>query len=235
MNIKVSEIVASYLDGKNYGAAEYAKTYAVAIWGWRELNWDIVGRVRTVEVCPNHDGTIDIPEDFLNISDFGVANGEGNIASFDRTDDINLCYTDHRESPSNVRGDFRGSGSLDWLNSGSLGVGSYETIGYYKIDAEERKIYVKSNTANDNFLLKYLSYNNVEGEYELNALAAPALKSYIRWQLSLDDRQVGLGEKFSNERMYYNEKRKAKLRIKKLTIQELNKAARESEKLAVKS
>jgi len=238
MNIRVSEIVASYLDGKNLGASEYAKTYATAIWGWRELNWDIVGSVRTKPVCVGSDGCVEIPEDALSIKDFGIANDSDNgqgISSFDKTDDLNLCEPITNSSPSNVRGDFRGDGINYVYDRGSLGLGSYETIGYYMVKMNERKIYVKNNCSSDNYLLKYLSYNTVEGEYEINELAAPALKFYIRWQLSLDDARIGLGEKTNNERMYYNEKRKARLRIKSLTVQQLNKAVRESEKSAIKS
>lgn len=239
MNIKVSEVVASYLDGKNLGASEYAKTYGIAIWGWRELNWDIVGKVMTIPVCLDCDGSFEIPEDALNIQDFGIANNSDSgqsISSYDQTDDLSRCTPSIKPSPSNVRGDFKGDGvATSFYDRGSLGLGSYETIGYYMVKMNERKIYVQDVCGGGDYLLKYLSYNNVEGQYEINELAQAALKMYIRWQLSLDDPRIGLGEKMNNERMYYNEKRKAKLRIKKITIQQLNKSARESEKMAVKS
>lgn len=82
MNIKVSEIVSQFLDENNLGQAEFAKAYRIAIRGWRQLNWDILGSIciEDVELCC--DMTSDLPEGTLSVLDFGLCNGNGGIRPF---------------------------------------------------------------------------------------------------------------------------------------------------------
>lgn len=236
MNIKVSEVVGQYLDLANLGKAEFAKAYRIALRGWRQLNWDIVGTVKRIQVDISQDNTISLPDDFISEINFGESNGNGGIRSYTKVNNFNNeTYRDDLVNPV-------GNGSYNnWNNNayfqGSLGVGSYTDLGFYQINKAEHKIVLDSSYTTQSYLvLEYLSYTGEDcDDYVINELAQEALLSWIDWQFSKGDRRMGLAEKRDKERSWYKEKSDAKLRIKKLTVADMNNAARRSVKLGLKS
>jgi hypothetical protein len=234
MNILVSEVVGQFLDLTNLGKSEYARALRIAVRGWRQLNWDITGQVKTIRLEVNSDKTIFLPEDFLNIADFGIDNGNGGIQSYTRSTNFTSLDRLITSDPSN-----KVSNTKDIYPNGgySYGIGSYNNIGYYNINLKERRIILSpDNTYTGTFVLKYIS--NGAGncdDYEINELAQEALLTWIDWQWSKGDRRMGINEKRDKERQFYNEKSKARLRIKKITKSQMNKNSREAVKMSLKS
>lgn len=241
MNVNITEPIASFLDRHNLGVAEYAKTFAIAIRGWRQLNWDILASVRTVKLNVNSDMTVTLPNDVINVVDVGVDNHNGGIASFTRTTNLNP-YSDFEainEEASNpflgFNNDLRESENV-LTQETSLGVGSYNTIGEYSLNLTQRKIYLQPNSGYNQLVVSYLTYSGHDDcEYYINEQATEALLSFIDWQFHLGDKRIGVQEKRDKERLFYNDKRKAKRRIKQLTTADLNQAVRISVKQGIKS
>lgn len=237
--IKLSEIVAGALDDANLGSAEYAKGYRAAIRGLRELSWDIVGETKTVPVVVNSDKTILYPTDCVKILDFGIADGCGGIASFDKVevltfDDEVVDYEDQYDGDNPING-----GNPLWLYNFpdtlevSLGIGSYTSIGEYKLNEKSRQIIISPRCEYDSFLLKYLSDSKCQDE--VHDMLAPALVAYIRWKTNQAGTRNTVSVQEYNKQEWLREKRLAKLRIKMPSLQQLSKAVRQSVKMAVKS
>ncbi len=239
MNLKLSEVVSQYLDLYNLGKSEYGKAYRVAIRGWRQLNWDITGSIKTVQLSFGADKTVKLPDDFISELDFGVPNGNGGLMSFNKIASFNTDFylnetQDNISYPPNQRLDVYDTNYIP--TAGSLGLGSYNNIGYYQLDTASHCIKLDPSSTASTFILKYLSYTGEDcDDYEINELAQEALLAWIDWQLSKVDKRLGLAEKRDKERHWYAEKANAKLRIKKLTMADLNRSARSSAKMAVKS
>lgn len=235
-NIKISEIVGAFLDQNNLGAAEYAKCYAIAIRGWRELNWDIVGVNKQIRLCVECDNTVSLPDDFISETKVEMDNGCGGSVALTRSNHLNTesISSDLESGLSNVRG--HDSGSLyGYPSECSEGLGSYQNSGYFYIDKGSNQILLNSDYCGADVILTYLSYTDVKGDYTINELCQSALLWWIRWEYSLTGTRYGLGEKSYNEQKYYNEKRKAKRRIKRWMTQDLNQLARMSVKGGIKS
>lgn len=235
MNILVSEVVGQFLDSANLGKAEFARALRIAVRGWRQLNWDITGTVKLIHLEAGTDKTVFLPEDFLSLVDFGTDNGNGGIVSYSRQANFNSL---DRQIINGSTDKF--SNTLDGFPYGvgySYGVGSYNNTGYFSVNLKERKIMLSpDNSYTGVFALKYVS--NMSGDcddYEINELAQEALLTWIDWQWHKGDRRIGLAEKRDKERQFYNEKSKARLRIKKITKSQMNRNSRESVKLSIKS
>ena len=239
MNIKLSEVVSQFLDNNNLGQTEYAKAYRMAIRGLRDLTWDVVGKVKIEELTLDANKTAQLPLCCVKVLDFGISDGKGGIASFDKVNDLTYneevpkYRDDYFENQNNpVDGNYRYGFNDGYYGVGSLGVGSYNTIGRYTVGSV---ITVDANTKYNHFLIKYLSYKDDDCEYEINIMASDALVAYITWKFSMVGSRNSKQDQNYNMREYYREKLNAKLKIKSAITSELNKLARQSEKMAVKS
>ena len=239
--IQLSEIVTAALDDANLGSAEYAKGYRAAIRGLRELSWDIVGETKTITVVASSDKTILYPTDCVKIIDFGIADGCGGIASFDKVDtltfddevsDYDDPYQYDLDNPVNGGNPLYLYNFPDSLES-SLGVGSYTSIGEYKLSEKSRQISISPRCEYDAFLLKYLS--NSKCQEEVHDMLAPALVAYIKWKTNQAGTRNTVSVQEYNKQEWLREKRLAKLRIKRPSIQELSKAVRQPVKMGVKN
>lgn len=237
MKVKLSSIVSQYLDLYNLGKAEYARAYRIAVRGWRELNWDIVGAIKKVTLSIPANKVVPLPDDFISEVDLGETNFNGGIRSFTRTTNFNgknYLFPDVTNVRDGLTPDYLVTDYT--IGDYSLGAGSYNNVGYYYIDKNKHQIILDPESVGSEIVLKYLSYSGKDcDDHELNELATEALISFLDWQLSKVDKRISLAEKRDKERAWYNEKSKAKLRIKRLTVADLNQSARESVKMGLKS
>ena len=230
--LKVSEVVSSFLDMYGYGQAEYRRAYSIAIRGWRELNWDVEGDVQYEELQVRPDLTAELPHDCLNVLELGVPNGNRELAILTRNDSLNpiLDVTIEHCEP-NYMYDYR-----DYIGFGtstSLGIGSSNVIGEYKVDMDKRLIVLNPEFTYSCIVMKYLKSSTPDGEYFINELASEALLAYIEYVWHRG-RNVPMSTKQDLERRWYNEKRKAKRRIKPITKSDLNHNSRQSAKGSLK-
>lgn len=235
MTVPLATIVASFLDDSNIGQAEYAKAYRVAIRGLKDISWDITGQVKTEPIVFDADRTALIPLDCVKILEFGVANGNGGIASFDEVQDFNSYpYDNNFDTIFDYHNNIPFGNYFNPENR-SYGLGSHNCVGQYKIDKKLNKIFIAPNTASGTFLIKYTSYQNENCEYVVDTMATEALVAYIRWKFSMSGTRNTLQVQDVNRREYYREKGNLKMRLKKPTLSAMNKSSRESTKMSIRS
>ena len=235
MTVKVEEVVAAFLDQSNLGQAEYAKAYRIAIRGLRDLSWDITGQVRTEPLVFDADRTALIPLDCVKILEFGVANGNGGIASFDEVQDFNTYPYDNNFDTIFDYHNNAPFGNYFNPENRSYGLGSHNCVGQYRIDKKQNKIFIAPNTASGTFLIKYTSNQKENCDYEIDIMASEALLAYIRWKFNMTGVRNTLQVQAVNRAEYYREKSNAKMRLKKPTLSAMNKSSRESTKMSIRS
>ena len=235
MTVKVEEVVTAFLDQSNLGQAEYAKAYRIAIRGLRDLSWDITGQVKTEVLTFGSDRTALIPLDCVKILEFGIANGNGDIATFDEVQGFNSYpYDNNYDTVFDYHNNIPFGNYFNPENR-SYGLGSHRCIGQYRIDKKQNKIFVAPNTASGTFLIKYVASQKENCEYEIDTIASEALLAYIRWKFNMTGTRNTLQVQQVNQREYYREKGNAKMRLKKPSTSKMNKSSRESTKMSIRS
>jgi hypothetical protein len=240
MRIKLSEIVSQFLDGADYGDAEYSKAYRIAIRGWRNLNWDVTGDLVRDKVPVECDMTVCIPEGCISIKKVGIVGKGGNLITLKENPNLTdfTCYTDLEDEPSNTVSDSWWDSEVNWaaLNwSGSLGVGSYRAVGEFRIDTAKNRLILNPEFNKSHVILEYLAHPKIEGEYTIHEFASEALLSYLRWQWFINKKGTAQGEREQYRREFFNDKRLAQLRIKKPLNQVLRQVTKEQTMAAVRS
>lgn len=228
--IKVSEIVSQFLDSKNYGSAEYAKAYRIAIRGLRSLSWDVTGIPIRTKVEVGCDLTASVPEDCIKILSIGVINNRGEIATLTENSRLTGMSEDSDIDVSNTLADqwYMYSDTSRYLSwSPSLGIGSQTNIGEFRYDTGSCKVILNPEFCYKEIVIEYLSNKSEEdGEYYVNELASEALFYYLSWKWHEMDKNTNYADKLSLRREYYNELNKAKVRIKGSMLQTKKQGAR---------
>lgn len=233
--IQVSEVVGWFLDEINGGKAEFARAYRIAIRGWRELNWDVTGSLKTTSLEVDCDLTAKLPDDFLNHISIGVVNSNGKIATLTRNDRLTMECSDDEYFSSEEW--YMNDSNLSILTASrsSLGIGSNNNIGEYRVDRGSNRIILNPDFCYRDVVLEYVSNGQEEGRECINELASEALLAYLRWKWHVAKKGVNRGDKLDYRSEYYNQKRLAKYRIRKPKLQEMNQASRENTKQGIKS
>lgn len=232
--ITLKEIVGWFLDGHNYSSSEYRKAYAIAIRGWRKLNWDMTGKISTVTLEVDCDLTACLPKGFIKETKIGVINNYGEIATLTQNNQIAFDTKASCDYVADFPLPIAHKGVNTILNTRSYGLGSHTSIGEYRINKGEGKIYFNPNFCYSEVVLEFIGHPTVDGEYCIHEFASEALLSFIRWQWAVNDRQIGLAEKNQLKRQWISDKADAKYRIKKPTISEMNQLSRTSVKMGIK-
>lgn len=232
MKVKLSALVGQFLDSINASSHEYARAYRIGIRGFEALELDVTGKATTVKMKVNGDNTSNLPSDYISLLDIGPLNDEGEIKSLTRNDRLSK---ESGEEPFeedwylyDVNVDMVGS------DAGSLGVGSHVSIGEYSVDSEAGLVYYNPEFPYDCVHIKYLARQKVDGEYLVDVRASEALVAYITWKWHSSLKGVGPTDKAMYRREWFNEKRLAKLRMRRLTNANKNQLSRQSVKQGLK-
>lgn len=234
-NISLKEIVGSFLDSHNYSKSEYRKAYSIAIRGWRKLNWDVTGKLFTEPIEVDCDLTAKLPDGVISITKIGVVNDKGEVATLTKNENLSFDIS----TPPDYHRDFPiPFGSHDSVNSYysgvSYGIGSHTSIGDYRVNKSEGRVYFKPDFCYSEVIVEYVGHQMIDGEYCINEMASEALLAFIRWQWAVGDRNVGIGERNQLKREWISERSDAHFRIKRPTMSELNQVSRQSTKWGLK-
>lgn len=226
--LPLSTIVGQFLDKYNYGEAEYAKAYRMAIRGWRQLNWDVTGELKREKLQVECDLTVCLPDDLIKLLRIGVVNSKGEIATLTENPNLTDLSCDDYADTSNNFGDWWTHDNnwkvLGW--GGSLGVGSDTNIGEYRFDEGSNRAILNPEFCYSEVTIEYNGHPKIKGEYTINELASEALTAFIEWQWSAGMKGLTISEKEAKRRDYYNELRLAKGRIKMPTLQTMKSISR---------
>lgn len=254
MKITLKEIIGQYLSSATQGSQEFLRLWNLAVFGLKiEFNLDVTGEMKTVVLNVNANKTVDLPCDYISYSKIGVINGNGEVQTFKRNDSLT---TYNGLNPSNrVAGTPQGSPNFysynqlypnlygnyyfngDYYNLFGADSGG-TTLGEYKVDESKKLIYLNLYNTYSQIVLEYLSdgYSEDGCDHSVDVRAVQAVVAYIRWQNAIDQ-----PKKFNQSQIrgfkteYFNEKRKAKMRLNPFRLNEMIMAEINSIKLTSKA
>lgn len=234
----LKSIVKEWIAENGKSEAQLARFYTIAVSGLRELNIDVNGIVKIVQLSINDNDTVDLPNDFINYSKIGIVGSDGRIHCLGRDNSINLnpSYNDCGTQVSNpnttgIDYPFYGlpfAGCFYGLLDGSgaqFGIGGgNNNIGYYRLDrANNRLVLANMNIlSGTSLIMEYVSdiESGEDGDFILHPYFIQTIKSWISWRYVIGDRNTNGGEKEMRRREYFNSFRIAKARYGNSTIEE---------------
>lgn len=244
--------VADYLMEANLGEAEFTRCYHLGVRALKELAFDVNGEVRTEKLIINPDGTAELPENCLKVTKIGILR-HGEIRAFTRNSNISKAIQSARRCcerdtcqrdpncPCRISNE-RGKGGIGYGTSpfyppgGSLGIGSWTTLGEYRIDGN--LIYFGSSVigCGEDIYVEYNTFTDEDGlgDMYLHPYTREAVIAYIRWRYAINRKNQDKWDKQYFEKEWHREKRNAKYRMKSHSLQELNQGARQHTKGGLK-
>lgn len=260
MLTKVSKVCAQYLNSADKSSHEFARIFNIAIRGLEnEMNLDVGGNFKTVllDVQPNQ--TVQLPPDYVNYSKIGIVNQMGEFVTLKRNNQMSNYHAIYYQETNRNAGvpsinsfaNAFGWGAYPynngyWYNFWNNGTGfnlygldsGTATIGTYKIDLGANVIILNQQFPFPQILLEYLSdgFDDSEEDYMIDSRCAEALLAWIRWQAAIDmPKKYSPNSVAMYSRMYYNEKRKAKMRVNGFNLAEFNDIIRRKTNLTAKA
>ena len=236
--IPVEEVIQNLLieEGKS-SEHEYLRYFNIAMSGLKELNFDTVRQIKTIELTIDHKNTVSLPSDYVSYLKIATSGSGGELNYLGSRDRINLVHgatstnvedkTQHPVFTDNTPGDGL------WGRYGQGG--GNNSNGYYRENFEEETIEFSSVTGS--VIIEYISdgSSDLEGEQiKVHSFAEEALKSYIYWKSIYRKRSINMNEKMIAKKEYYNQKRLARARMQSFNKQEAMQTTRKAFKQAPK-
>ena len=243
---KLDTILKGELLGHGLSIHYYVRRAYLALNFLRSINFDSAYFVTTV-VSTITENKIDIPADFVGLVRIGVKNGQyveslsPNAALIDNTLEVT-------EAEEPVYGFSYWYPNVNKYGENMGGYFGYSLVNEnsYKILYEENKILINANVSSvtDEVVLQYHTDGLITGvPYDEDAVdndtavfihpyATEALRTYVDWQLSTDDRRLDSALK---EKRYYNELRKYRARINPITALMIKRSLRQFYKASPKN
>lgn len=256
MKVQLRKVVAQFLDSADESSHAFRRLYNIGVRGCEQFNLDLTGNIKTVVIDVEANKTAYLPEDYISYSKIGVLNERGEVVTFKRNQDLSMwndIYTqlDERQTGvpiSNTLGFLDDQSAYPYLyynyfyqgssfNLFGLDSGTAK-IGEYKLDEVNGLILLSPNSEHSQVVLEYLSdgYDSDADDYEIDVRAQEAFICWLRWNNAKD-----LRKKFSQSDVrgykieYFNELRKAAMRINPFILNEAENAARVGTKLVPKA
>lgn len=139
----------SYLTGSlNY------QLRLLALQGLKELSFDMLQEVKSVELAVSSTGTITLPDDYIKYVKIGILGSDGKVHYLGKQDNLNLVSGAASTDSNDIDDDpayFYGIG-------GRYGVGGGTNHnGYYRVNKEDNTISFSSDAIGKNIILEYIS------------------------------------------------------------------------------
>lgn len=241
----LEQIVYTFLDMADRGEESYRKAYNLGIKGYREMMMDVAGPVSfaIINVLANKTGRL--PDDYSNKVRVGIPNSVGELAAFRNNEELSLFNVKNVDRLGNPGINTYDGGSIvnaqniprdvyfPYFDYQTLGVGSVNDIGAYKIDKLSGYIVFDPDFSYTKVVMEYVADSNkFNGDYMIDINASQAVLDYIIWRWNWLRKDVPLSEKITQRREFYNQKRLARQRMNPLTLNDINDSARRNTMLA---
>ena len=236
MQTPLKTVVGYFLSRKNYGKSEYAKAYSIAIRGWKELNRDVSGGIKTLVLEVECDRTVCIPPYVGKVLKVGVLTDCGEYAAL--TENPNLAQPNEGCPQYNTGEVVQPRTTKRWEMPGdfhSYGLGSHNDIGGYRLFRKENLIVLAPDSPYSQVLVEATVRETPDGEYMVDDMEEEALLAFIEWQWTIGDRSAGIQEKRDAKDEWLSQKRDAKYRLKAPIKQLMSQNSRQHTKMGLKS
>tara|TARA_R100001463_G_scaffold136235_1_gene201099 strand:- start:157 stop:882 length:726 start_codon:yes stop_codon:yes gene_type:complete len=236
--ISVEEVIQNLLieEGKS-SEHEYLRYFNLAMSGLKELNFDTVRQIKSIELTIDHKNTVQLPTDYVSYLRIATTNSNGELNYLGARDRINLVHgatssntedkTQHPVFTDNTPGDGL------WGRYGQGG--GNNANGYYRENFDEETI--EFSNISGTVIIEYISdgSSDLEGDQiKIHSFAEEALKSYIYWKSIYRKRAINMNEKMLAKKEYYNQKRLARARMQSFNKQEAMQTTRKAFKQSPK-
>ena len=196
--VKLSEILGQFLDEQNYGQAEYAKAYRIAIRCLRtELELDIIGKKCETTLVIGEDKTAPLPDNFIK--------------------EIFIDIEDDLSSELD-----------DCSNLSDFAIESFihKTKPEYEIDLRRGKVIFPTNFQYSEVTMLYTGRECFGDNYEVDDRLTNCMIAYLVWNFNKGKRSTSVGQENYYKMEFYREKDNAKFRIGRPSNYDLQKDAR---------
>lgn len=221
--VSVSQVVNDFiltLSGDDYASnASDVVIRNFALRGIREMGFDMGQRIKTAEL--NVDSTLStatLPVDFVGLTKLGVVGQDGLVYSFVKNGNLNLLEKNTQNGFPTYMAAFESYTYRDFISNTSngrlYGLGGGKGMGEYRINFEENRIELATNTAVEKVLIEYVGDEALADDPVVHIFAEEALRAYMYYKIIERKSSVPANEKARARQEYYNERRKANSRMK---------------------
>lgn len=223
----LNEIVSNALDSMSLGENEFTKCYRIAQRCIRQMKWDFIGTIKSVDLPVLLNMTCKMPDDFVSERKISLVDERfGGYLTL--TEDSKLSLTDalnkDRLTQPNL---YSGSaGDVDFLSDMDLStIGSLDSMGY-RIDRRMNVLVLDPNFDYNQIRLEYIGSKDDGGQCDVPDMVSEAILYFVIWQYNFAKKGVSGYDKQNYENQYFNALRTAKGRISKITRADMYKASR---------
>jgi hypothetical protein len=231
--ITVDSVVRSTIMSKRYTIHHYGMFLHYALDFLREMNFDLLGQIRTCSIEMSDCNFIEIPSDYIDYTKIGIERNSkiqtiGMNPSISRLSSHNHTNHDHRQDQAMyVNGDSFGAltSSVSNMHPNS-----------YKIITESNRIQFDLDMTNTKVYLEYLAFSGeLHGLSILHPYAQKAMEEYILWKHKEHSRSASNYERDRARREYFNARRTLLLRKDELNLQTILRLIRENSNRTIKN
>lgn len=221
--VSINQVVNDFiltLAGDDYASnATDAAIRNFALRGIREMGFDMGQRIKTAELTVDSSlSTVDLPVDFVGLTKLGVVGSDGLVYSFVQNKSMNLLAANTQSGFPSYQEAFESYVYRDYISNTSngrlYGLGGGKGLGEYRINFEENRIELSTNSAVSKVLIEYIGDEARAENPVVHVFAEEALRTYMYYKVIERKSNVPANEKARARQEYYNERRKANARMK---------------------
>jgi hypothetical protein len=243
----LDQVVREYIIETDSQEQKYFKYLQLAISGLRELNMDVSGAPKIVELDINSDtDTVVLPTDFIDYRFIGICGSDGQLHSLGLNNKtclpsaINDCgeYSVNKQDSNNgisvdLTSDHSRNGSIIGKFFG-IGGGT-NANGEYKINKDQGTILVGVSSNVSSIILEYIAdIDSVDGDFVVHPYLIEAIKGYIYYKEREFNDKYPANTKILASKRYNILRRKVIARYTSFTKEEALQSIRKANKLAPK-
>jgi len=190
-----------------------------ALRGMREIGFDMNQRIKTAELDVDSSlSVVDLPVDFVGLTKLGVLGSDGLVYSFVENKHMNLLKTNTQAGFPSYQEAFESYVYRDYISNTSngrlYGLGGGKGLGEYRINFEQNRIELSTNSAVAKVLIEYVGDEARSENPVVHIFIEEALRAYMYYKIIERKSNVPANEKARARQEYYNERRKANARMK---------------------
>lgn len=249
-NSLVEDMVEETLDGDSY--LKNTKRSQIIKWlkkGVREMNFNALNRPKFLEFTLPPSLSMVMPVDYVDWVRIWVIGDDGFLYTLGNNKNMNIAEAFLQDDNYEILFDNDGNplkaDSADNIfgapfkrrilapscrgNMKNIDTSAYSTNGEFNVDKENGRIGFSSNLSEQTIVLQYISDSLEDekifnGDLKINKYAIDAIHDYAYWQIIRKKRTVNAGEKQLARREYFNSRRKTKMRISNIKVNDILKA-----------
>ena len=197
--------------------------------GIRDLGFDIMKRIKAVDIAVSATDTITLPTDYVDMLKLGVVGEDGLVYIFGENNNKNLLANSSGDLPDYMLGysDFIYRNFLG-AEGRIYGYGGGKYNGEYRINLEENRIELTLGTSVTSVYMEYIADEARATNPSVHVYAEQAIRAYIYYRLVERKSNVPAVEKQRARQEYYNERRLANSRLKAFSKEEALKTIRKN-------